>query len=807
MARKYKRKTQRVQKSNEDICRLPEAITLVLNGQSIRQVAKDFSINKDKLCREVQKKRLGLRLQSKSMSELCKTHQVFTEGEEKELAKYILDASRMGFPISTDVLRQLAYELASRNKKKFPASWGKEEKAGRDWLFGYLKRNKDVSIRTPEATSLARAEAFTKENVARFFDQLSEVYEKHGFRPERIYNCDETGVRTAHKPVKVMAESGVKQVSQLVSHDKGDLVTVLGFINAVGNALPPCFVFPRKHFKDQMINDAPPGSKGFASGTGWMNTDTFHECLKHFQSHANSSPDNKVLLILDNHESHVSLKAVDFCRANGIVLLSLPPHCSHKLQPLDLTVFSPFKLYYNTAANEWMSQNPGKRMSIYDVASLVGIAFPKAFSHSNIVSGFRSTGISPLNSQVYGDDDFAHWRQPSQSDPTASAPSNSAQSAPSNPAQSAPSNPAPSAPSNPAQSAPSNSARSAPSNPAQSAPSNPAPTPPSNPAPTPLSNPAPTPSSNPAPNPQSNHAPQSAHTQQSNSPGEEAPNSSFQRFSPDQVRPHPPRRGQQQSNTKGRKRGKSTIYTDTPERNNIQQKGSQKRSTSKGNPRKSKKTRLFENESSFTCLQAGYHQGADVFPETSKGRQCTAMAVTAAIYVEEKPIHEWQKKDLNHIMLFGDFLYGKTAAQQPDNEEGFLLISDIQNPVNLFNKTFLLMQSTPRYGVVADQQHVPQALTLKEAVNQIFGSFASAILILGTNSMMVHTDAEGKCYLFDSHSRDQNGIPCPDGKGILLTFPDVNNLILYLHQLAANLSGGGAIPYNVVGMVANEQQG
>lgn len=121
----------------------------------------------------------------------------------------------MGFPITTDVLRKLAYELATRNKKKYPKSWAEEEKAGRDWLYGYLKRNKDVSIRTPEATSLARAEAFTKENVARFFDLLTEVYAKHSFRPERVYNCDETGVRTTHKPVKVMAESGVKKSPSL----------------------------------------------------------------------------------------------------------------------------------------------------------------------------------------------------------------------------------------------------------------------------------------------------------------------------------------------------------------------------------------------------------------------------------------------------------------------------------------------------------------------------------------------------------------------------------------------------------------
>jgi hypothetical protein len=41
-------------------------------------------------------------------------------------------------------------------------------------------------------------------------------------------------------------------------------------------------------------------------------------------------------------------QALDFCKKNGIVLLSFPPHCTHKLQPLDRAVFGPFKKMINT---------------------------------------------------------------------------------------------------------------------------------------------------------------------------------------------------------------------------------------------------------------------------------------------------------------------------------------------------------------------------------------------------------------------------------------------------------------------------
>ena len=91
----------------------------------------------------------------------------------------------------------------------------------------------------------------------------------------------------------------------------------------------------------------------------------FSKFLKHFVFHVWSTHEKKVLLILDNHQSHISLDAIDYARENGVVLLSFPPHCSHKLQPLDRTVYGPFKRYYNNACNGWMTDHPGSIMTIY----------------------------------------------------------------------------------------------------------------------------------------------------------------------------------------------------------------------------------------------------------------------------------------------------------------------------------------------------------------------------------------------------------------------------------------------------------
>ena len=115
---------------------------------------------------------------------------------------------------------------------------------------------------------------------------------------------------------------------------------------------------------------------------------------------------DKVLLLLDNHHSHVTLETIDYAKEQGIVLLSFPPHCSHKLQPLDRAVYGPFKRYYNSACDCWMKENRGKAMTIYDIPDMVGRAFPKAFAPVNIQSGFKVARIFPFDRDIFSDLEF-----------------------------------------------------------------------------------------------------------------------------------------------------------------------------------------------------------------------------------------------------------------------------------------------------------------------------------------------------------------------------------------------------------------
>ena len=308
--------------------------------------------------------------------------------------------------LTTNASRELAYQFAKRNHIKTPQTWDKNNIAGCDWQRGFLKRHQQLSIRSPEATSIGRATSFNRENVNKFYGNLETVMEKYKFQPNSIYNIDETGLMTVHKPPKVIASKGEKQVGQITSGERGQLITMCGAINAVGNSIPPLLIFPRVNFRSHKLNGAPPGTIGAANLSGWMDAEIFESWLDHFIKHSHSTKDNPTLLIMDNHVSHVSLAVIDKAKENGVVLLTFPPHTSHKLQPLDRTVYGPLKKYLHTACNDWMLSNPGKLITIYEVAQSLGKSYPRALKPENILAGFRVTGISPYDRNVFGDDEF-----------------------------------------------------------------------------------------------------------------------------------------------------------------------------------------------------------------------------------------------------------------------------------------------------------------------------------------------------------------------------------------------------------------
>ncbi|XP_023312440.1 uncharacterized protein LOC111692606, partial [Anoplophora glabripennis] len=381
--RTYKRKTTRCSYTTEDLSNAAKAVND--EGKSVNAAAKEFGI-----------KRMTLTRFSKILNEggdssmgYATPRRVFSPTQEESLKNYLLQMASIFYGYSPKDVRRLAYECSAKFSIEIPPSWTANKMAGKEWLTMFLKRNPELSIRKPEPTSLA------------------EVMDRYGFTAADIWNVDETGVSTVLKPNKIVAVKGKRNVGAMTSGERGTNITVVTAVSALGNAVPPMFVFPRKQFKTHFLNGGPPECIGAGNASGWVTDEEFYQFMQHFIKHVKPSMERPVLLVLDNHSSHLNVETLNLAKENGVVMLSFPPHCSHKLQPLDVSVFGPFKKYCAAAQDAWLRNNPGKTLTIYDIPKIVADSLPVAQTSINIVNGFRKTGIFPYNANIFGEDEFS----------------------------------------------------------------------------------------------------------------------------------------------------------------------------------------------------------------------------------------------------------------------------------------------------------------------------------------------------------------------------------------------------------------
>ncbi|KYN36612.1 hypothetical protein ALC56_09037, partial [Trachymyrmex septentrionalis] len=407
--RTYKRKTN---KGN-----IPKSIIefackeVILEGKSVRSSAAKYNISFKTLHRYVNK----LKAAGKDVSQISniqfshvgygKSHQILNDTEEIALVEYIKRIADIYYDITPKEVRKLAYQFAIKNKKKIRDSWNENKMAGEDWFRGFLKRNNSLPIRL-KATNFSRATSFNKHNVNLFFTNLKTVCNCLRVKPSDIWNMDEIGISTIHTPDRVIARREMKQLGKIISTERETLITMAVTISAIGNMVPPFFIFPRAHYKDYFTQKGPLRSAGDINPLGWMKEEHFIKYCQHFVRHVRPSKEKPVLLLVDNHESHLSIEALDYLKENGIIVLSFPYHCSHKLQPLDRSVYEPLKNYINTACDNWVASNPGKSLSIHHISEIIKTALPLATTSTNIQEGFRISGISPLNENIFPDTEF-----------------------------------------------------------------------------------------------------------------------------------------------------------------------------------------------------------------------------------------------------------------------------------------------------------------------------------------------------------------------------------------------------------------
>lgn len=158
---------------------------------------------------------------------------------------YITDIERRAFGLTKGQFQKIVYDFAE--KEGIQNSFNYDTKmAVKGWLSKFMSTN-NLSLRTPEATSVGRLMFFNKTNVDHFCIVLKEIRLQNNYQAHQIYNVDESGFSTVPtKQPKVISPTGTKRVAKVVTAERSKNVTIVCGVSAIGTYIPPFFIFPRK---------------------------------------------------------------------------------------------------------------------------------------------------------------------------------------------------------------------------------------------------------------------------------------------------------------------------------------------------------------------------------------------------------------------------------------------------------------------------------------------------------------------------------------------------------------------------------
>lgn len=383
--------------SKED---MEEAIRKYNNGDlKFNEVCRVFKIPKPTFRRHL--KGLNTRKRIGRPSDL-------TEEMEAELVRHVLLLESRFFGLTITDLRRLAYQLAEKYGLKHRFN-NESQLAGWKWYYTFMKNHPEISLRTPEPTSMARCKGFNKETVMAFFNKYESILDEGQFTAEKIYNMDETGLSTVHKPSKILAQKGKHQVGAVTSGERGVNTTCICCMNAAGEFVPPMLIFKRKRMTESLMRGGPPNTLYDCSESGWIVSILFTKWLKHFIKclRLQKSQENQILLILDGHSTHTkNIDAINLARDYGIIMLSLPAHTTHKLQPLDRSFFKTLKQNFNAACVSWMRNHPGSVIKQTNIAEILKEAYLRAVCMETGIHGFECCGLWPCNRYKIRDEEY-----------------------------------------------------------------------------------------------------------------------------------------------------------------------------------------------------------------------------------------------------------------------------------------------------------------------------------------------------------------------------------------------------------------
>ena len=375
-----------------------DALQALKNKQfkSIYAAAKHFEVDRKTLSRRASG--------SFSRAQAKESAQHLSIAEEKVLARWISQLSTTGYPPRHALVKEMAEEIRQQRVRRVndaSIQLVRYPPIGKEWIQRFLQRHPLLQTTAARQIESNRLREASFEALFRWFNAVEVKFAERKYDHHNIYNMDETGFGIGTSQTNRVIIDSTQRTRWKAVPGRQEWVSVIECISGEGTSLPPLLIFKAEQINSAWITKNVPDDWRFsASSKGWTSNIHGLQWLRTvFEPETREKASGKPrLLIADGHDSHITGNFIGHCMENNIDLLILPPHCSHILQPLDISVFGPLKTAHGVET-DLLTATGIIRIQKQEWVDLYNRAREKALVMKNIKSAWKGAGLIPWNPQ------------------------------------------------------------------------------------------------------------------------------------------------------------------------------------------------------------------------------------------------------------------------------------------------------------------------------------------------------------------------------------------------------------------------
>ena len=337
---------------------------------------------------------------------------------DSQVQAYIRNARDRGCPVTSSVVIAAARGVVKKTNRSLLEDNGGPLSINKSWAKSFLSRMGYVKRKGTTTFKVTPDNFEALKNT--FLEQIKTTVEFENIPLDLIFNWDQTGLNFVPVSKWTMEKEGAKRVEIKGFDDKRQLTAVFA-ATISGKLLPMQLIYQGKTNQCHPKVKFPNKWHITHSPNHWSNETTMVNYItkiiipyvKNKRKELGKTDDQVALAIFDEFKGQVTQSCSELLTRNNILFVRIPPNCTDRLQPLDISLNKAAKDFMKQQFQEWYSERIFEQLQLgVDVKDLQPVdlklsimkhiggswiiaLFDYLSSKPDIVTnGFRHAGIS-----------------------------------------------------------------------------------------------------------------------------------------------------------------------------------------------------------------------------------------------------------------------------------------------------------------------------------------------------------------------------------------------------------------------------